>query len=539
MEGGLTMSERIRIRRGLLSVSDKAGLVDFARGLTARDVAIVSTGGTARALTDADVPITEISEFTGSPEILGGRVKTLHPKVHGGILYRRDLPGDVETVSEQGIEPIDLVVVNLYPFEQTVAREGVTLTDALENIDIGGPTLLRAAAKNWPHVVVVCDPADYAAVLAEMDEGGITPATRRRLATKAFGRCAAYNTAITDYLERDPQVAGGEENDGVTWPEFDRSTWSLRQSLRYGENPHQPGAFYVPATGGDAALAGLEKLQGTEISYNNLLDLDGGWRLAQALTPPVAVVVKHRNPCGAAEADDLLTAFRDAWAGDSLSAFGGVVVVRGRIDEPLARAITENFVEVVAAESLDEAALAVFSRKKRLRVLVSPGLGPAGQPLSRASREIRSVAGGLLHQGTDVPETAAEWSPEVVTERAPTTEEMAALRFAWQVVRYVQSNAIVFARGTHTVGVGSGQTSRVDAVELAIRKAGREGHDLAGSVMASDAFFPFGDSVQAAAAVGCTAVVQPGGSKRDAESIEAANAAGMTMVFTGRRSFRH
>jgi phosphoribosylaminoimidazolecarboxamide formyltransferase/IMP cyclohydrolase len=500
-------------------------------------VEIVSTGGTARTLREAGLPVVSVSTLTGSPEILDGRVKTLHPLVHAGILYRRDVPTDVARVEADGIPPIDLVVVNLYDFEETISNADVSLDAALEKIDIGGPTMLRAAAKNWPHVVALCDVHDYDAVVAEIREGGVGAETRRVLAARAFARTASYDRAIAGYL--------GDEGGERAWLKMRTDVWTLDRVLRYGENPHQPGAFFVPASedvvraSSGVALAGLEQVHGKRTSYNNLLDLDAGWRLAQALGPRAAVVIKHRNPCGAATGADPLTAFRRAWSGDTLSAFGGVVVLRGRVDHDLALALAENFVEVVAAEAFDDAALEVLRKKKRLTLLASTGLGPEGERIPEESEEMRSVAGGELVQATDRPEPEDALGFDVVTARAPTDDESRALRFAWQVVRYVQSNAIVFADGTRTVGIGSGQTSRVDAVNVAIMKAGREGHSLGGTVMASDAFFPFGDSVEAAARVGCTAVIQPGGSKRDAESIEAADAANIAMVFTGRRCFRH
>lgn len=529
---------RIPIRRALISVSDKRGVLELALALGREGVKLVSTGGTARALREAGVVVDEVSELTGSREILDGRVKTLHPRVHAGILYRRDREEDVHHIGSEGIPPIDMVVVNLYPFEAAIAREGVTLDDALETIDVGGPTMLRAAAKNWPHVVALCDPDDYAPVIAELREGGVTAATRRALAARAFARTQRYDRAIAGYL-------GALDGGAPAWKKMRAPDFVLDRSLRYGENPHQPAAFFRPGSvglvshSGGVALAGLEQPAGKETSYNNLLDLDAGWRLAQALGAGAAVVIKHRNPCGAATGDDLLETFRSAWAGDSLSAFGGVVVLRGRVSAPIAEAIAEHFVEVVAAEGFDDDALERLRKKKRLTLLSSPGLGSEGEPMPEMSEEVRSVAGGELVQASDRPELADARTFEVVTKRAPTDAETRALRFAWQVVRYVQSNAIVFANGTRTVGVGSGQTSRVDAVNVAIMKAGREGHSLQGSVMASDAFFPFGDSVEAAARVGATAVIQPGGSKKDRESIEAADAAGMAMVFTERRCFRH
>jgi phosphoribosylaminoimidazolecarboxamide formyltransferase/IMP cyclohydrolase len=498
---------------------------------------VLSTGGTARALRDAGIPVTDVSEVTGFPEILDGRVKTLHPGVHAGILCRRDNPDDMATLAAHGMAPIDLVAVNLYPFESTVADPSVTMRHALENIDIGGPTMLRAAAKNWPHVIVASDPGRYGDVIDAIAAGGVGEELRQELASATFAQCARYNQAIATYLARGDRCEASDE-----WPEVRGDRQHLRRVLRYGENPHQRGAFYVGNRGG-SALAGATQLQGKPLSYNNLLDLDGGWRLAQALPYGSAVVVKHRNPCGVACADTLEQAFADAWAGDSLSAFGGVIVLRGAVGAPLATAITENFVEVLAAESVDDAAREVLAKKKKLVVVTTPELGADGAPVSPGTTESRSIAGGILTQDTDSPEPMRSiddaLTAECVTDRAPTPGELRSLTFAWHVCRYVQSNGIVFTSGTRSVGIGCGQTSRVDAVELAIRKAGRERHDLTGSAMASDAFFPFSDSVERAAEAGCTAVVQPGGSRRDGDSIEAANRAGITMLMTGRRSFRH
>ena len=527
----------VKPRRALLSVSDKSGLLDFARGLTANGVELLSTGGTAARLREADIAVTDVSETTGFPEILGGRVKTLHPHVHAGILCRRDNPEDMATLVEHGIEPIDLVAVNLYPFERAVADPEVTMGLALDNIDIGGPTMLRAAAKNWPHVVVVSDPTRYADVLSAIGAGGVGENLRRDLAAETFAHCVGYNRAITRFLSRGEAADPAEE-----WPEIRGERRRLAATLRYGENPHQRGALYVDEAGA-RQLAALTQIQGKPLSYNNLLDLDGGWRLAQALPYGSAVVVKHRNPCGAAYAESLTTAFADAWAGDSLSAFGGVIVVRGIVTAELASAITENFVEVLAAEDVEASARTVLGKKKKLVVVTSPELGVDGVSPPAGATEARSIAGGTLVQETDRPEPMTSiddvLAAECVTDRAPTRDELRSLTFAWHVCRYVQSNGIVFTSGTRSVGIGCGQTSRVDAVELAIRKAGREGHDLKGSAMASDAFFPFSDSVERAAEAGCTAVVQPGGSRRDSDSIEAANRAGMTMLMTGRRSFRH
>lgn len=527
--------ERVAVRRALLSVSDKTGLEDLARGLVEAGVELLSTGGTAAALREAGLPVRDVSDVTGFPEILDGRVKTLHPAVHAGILARRDREGDARTLDAHGIAPIDLVVVNLYAFQAAAADPGATRPDLLERVDIGGPTLLRAAAKNYPDVVVLCRPADYAGVLASIREGGVPEALRARLAATAFAHTAAYDAAIADAFRTRSALGGGEEG---AWPE----AWSLplvrRQALRYGENPHQGAALYEWTGRPPVGITACSVHQGKELSYNNLLDVDAGWRLAMGLGPGAAVVIKHRNPCGAARDADPMRAFQRAWEGDPKSAFGGVVVLRGPVDAPLAAAIVEHFVEVVACEAVDEAARSVFATKKRLRLLTSPELAPGGAWPADGLLDVRTIAGGVLVQHADAPdEDVSTWT--TATTRPPTDRELAPLAFAWQVARSVQSNAIVLAKGERVIGVGCGQTSRVDAVELAIRKAEGAGHDTRGSVLASDAFFPFGDSIETAAHAGVTAVVQPGGSLRDTESVEAANAAGMAMLFTSRRAFRH
>ncbi len=506
-------------KRALISVSDKAGVAGLARGLTVLGWEIVSTGGTARAIADAGVSVTTVDEVTGFPEILGGRVKTLHPAVHGGILARRDLASDHADLERQAITPVDLVVCNLYPFQQTVSRAGVTLPEAVEQIDIGGVTLLRAAAKNFAHVAVVTDPDDYDAVLNEIGgSGAVSEETRRALALKAFEHTAAYDAAISRYLQG--------ELAGDAFPATLALAFNFASGFRYGENPHQSGALYrLP---GRSGVAGARQLHGKGMSFTNWLDADGAWLAANDFDTPTVAIIKHASPCGIATSDSLADAYRAALASDPISAFGGVVAVNRPLNLTTAQAIDEIFTEIVMAPAFDEDALALLRGKKNRRLLeVPPTAG------GRAW-DLRGIDGGLLVQDRDFPDPSEDWT--VATDRAPTDEEMAALRFAWRAVRHVKSNAILLARGPATVGIGTGQPSRVDSVRLAVEKAGDEAR---GAVMASDAFFPFPDGVEAAAEAGVTAVVQPGGSIRDELVIAAANKAGMAMVFTGRRHFRH
>ncbi len=519
----------MKVERALLSVSDKRGLVPFAQALADAGVELLSSGGTARVLREAGVPVTEVAEVTGSPEILGGRVKTLHPRIHGGILSRRT-PEDEADLERIGARPIDLVVVNLYPFEQTVAR-GAEPSEILEQIDIGGPTLVRAAAKNHPHVAIVVDPEDYAAVAEAVSrEQGIDPAMRRRLARKAFEHTAAYDAAIARWMQSEE---GGE---AAETPEVLAVAMRRETTLRYGENPHQTAALYLerdpaPGTIGYAVRQGL--LGGKPLSYNNLVDLEGAWAAVLEHEGPAAVVVKHTNPCGLATGETLAEAYERARQADPVSAFGGIVALRTPCDLATAERLVETFLECVVAPAFEPEALELLrARKKNLRLLA------AGEPPSEGSAagRVRSISGGLLLQRADrvAPGEVAE--ARVVTRRAPTAEERAALDFAWRVCAHVKSNAIVLARPGVTVGIGAGQMSRVEAVRIAVAKAGEQ---AAGAVMASDAFFPFADGVQAAAEAGVTAVVQPGGSKRDEEVIAAADEAGIAMVFTGRRHFLH
>jgi phosphoribosylaminoimidazolecarboxamide formyltransferase/IMP cyclohydrolase len=520
------------IRRALLSVSDKAGLLDFARGLAELHVELISTGGTRKVLAEAGLPVRDISDVTGFPEILDGRVKTLHPRIHAGILAVRDKPEHQATLRQQDIAPIDLVVCNLYPFEATVARPGSSHEDIVENIDIGGPSMLRAAAKNYHDVAVVTDPGQYPAVLEELraQGGALGLEARERLAAATFARTAAYDCAISAYFAG---RAGREMFPPVLDLHFER-----RMPLRYGENPHQQAAFYVEPGAAAGTVAGAEQLHGKELSYNNILDLDSALNLVRDFAEPAAAVIKHNNPCGAAVAATLEEAFRKAYEGDPLSAYGGVLAFNRPLDEATARQVTEpnRFVECVIAPAFDEAALHLLttrpSWKKSVRLLRTGPLSAAGGP---PSLDFRRVDGGLLAQTRD--RGGDDWAAaRVVTRRQPTDAETADLRFAWVVCKHVKSNAIVLAKGGMLLGTGAGQMSRVDSVHMAVRKAGERSR---GSVLASDAFFPFRDNIDEAAAAGVTALVQPGGSMRDQESIQACDEHGLAMVFTGVRHFRH
>ncbi len=525
------MSLRV-IRRALLSVSDKTGLADFARGLSRHGIELISTGGTRKALADAGLTVKDISEVTGFPEILDGRVKTLHPRIHAGILAVRDNPQHRATLLEQKIAPIDLVVCNLYPFESTLAREGSTHEDIVENIDIGGPSLLRASAKNYHDVAIVTEPRQYAAVLEELaaNQGALTLATRAKLAAAAFARTAAYDAAISAYFARETAPA--------QWPERLTLTFQRLQSLRYGENPHQQGAFYREPGANQACVATAEILHGKELSYNNILDLDSAFSLVREFSLPAAVVIKHNNPCGAAVGPTLAEAFAKAHEGDPVSAFGGVLGFNRELDEATAAQITEpnRFIECIIAPGYTDAALRMLTTrptwKKSVRLLRT---GPPSSSAAPQSMDLRRVDGGLLVQTRDTP--ADDFAQiKVVTQRSPTGAELADLKFAWIVAKHVKSNAIVLAKNGMVVGVGAGQMSRVDSVHLAVRKAGER---VKGSVLASDAFFPFRDNVDEAARAGVSAIVQPGGSVRDQDSIAACDEHGLAMIFTGVRHFRH
>ncbi len=508
--------------KALLSVHDKSGLVPFARGLSQLGAQLIASGGTARALRDAGLTVTEVSDYTGSPEILGGRVKTLHPAIHGGLLAR-DIESDRADLEQLKLDFIDVVAVNLYPFEATIAKPGVTLDEAIEQIDIGGVTLIRAAAKNHARVTLVCDPADYEAALGELLAGGVSAATRGRLAVKGFAHTAAYDSAISTYLG---QTIGESTPVHVVGHKI--------QGLRYGENPHQSAALYSLTPG--AGPLGGEVLQGKELSYNNLLDLDGAWRVAVSYPDPAICIVKHLSPCGVATHTVLADAYRAAFACDPVSAFGGVIASNRPFDGETATALGDLFVECIAAPGFTAEARATLAKKKNCRLLAMPNADPAA---ISPRYELRTIAGGFLKQDADFGDPAdAVW--KVVSKREPTEAEWRALRFAWKACQNVRSNAIVFAvadeHGAATVGIGGGQPNRVDCVKIAGERAGEKAR---GAVMASDAFFPFPDSVERAIALGITAIVHPGGSVRDADSIAVADAAGLAMVTTGVRHFRH
>lgn len=511
--------------RALISVSDKTGVVEFARALAARGVEIISTGGTMQALRQAGLPVTYVSDVTGFPECLDGRVKTLHPRIHGGILAVRDNPEHVAQMAQNGIAPIDIVAVNLYPFRETVARLDVTLAEAIENIDIGGPALIRAAAKNFRFVTVVTDPAEYDAVLQEMAAPeGVSYATRLRLARRAFAHTAAYDACIAAYL-------AGQLGEGK-FPQELQLVYDKIADLRYGENPHQQAAFYRERYGGAGpGVATARQLHGKELSYNNIVDLEAAYRLAAEFTDPAAVIIKHTNPCGTAVGATLAEAYEKALAADPVSAFGGIIGLNREVDEATAQAVAKLFAEAVIAPDFAPAALAVLTRKKNIRLLAT------GAPFDAAGSglDCKRVSGGLLVQDADVFDAQRE-EMKVVTKRQPTPEEWRELAFAWKVVKHVKSNAIVVTAGGQTLGVGAGQMNRVGAAEIALQQAGEKAR---GAVLASDAFFPFRDTVDAAAQAGIAAVIQPGGSIRDEESIAAADAAGMAMVFTGVRHFKH
>jgi phosphoribosylaminoimidazolecarboxamide formyltransferase/IMP cyclohydrolase len=518
------------IKQALISVSDKSGILEFARGLAQLGVTIISTGGTAKLFSDNAIPVTEVADYTGFPEMLDGRVKTLQPKVHAGILARRDLPEHLATLEKHGIPTIDLVVVNLYPFAATIAKPNCSLQEAIENIDIGGPTMVRAAAKNHAHVAIVTDPLDYADILAEMQTNNVavSDATRFELAKKAYSHTAAYDSAISNYLTT--INADGSTN---AFPAQINFNFAKVQEMRYGENPHQSAAFYrdlIPLAGG---IADYTQLQGKELSYNNIGDADAAWELVKTFDQPACVIVKHANPCGVAIADNALSAYKSAYATDTTSAFGGIIAFNRELDADSATAITTNqFVELIIAPSASEAALKVTAAKQNVRVLTVP--------LSKAHNQFdfKRVSGGLLVQSPDTLNVQAS-QLKVVSKMQPTSEQLQDLLFAWRVAKYVKSNAIVFCKNGHTLGVGAGQMSRVDSTRIASIKAQNAGLSLVDSVVSSDAFFPFRDGIDVLAAAGAKAVIQPGGSMRDEEVIAAADEHGLAMVFTGFRHFRH
>jgi len=553
------------ITRALISVSDKTGVVPFAKKLRKRGVEILSTGGTAKALRDAGVKVMDVSEFTGFPEMLDGRVKTLHPKVHGGILGRRAVKSHVSQMKEHDIAPIDMVVVNLYPFEATIKKDGCAFEDAIENIDIGGPAMVRSASKNFTDVVVIVDPSDYDRVVAEMDKGAVSPATRFQLATKAFAHTAAYDTMISSFFMATggATMGGGGEMPmplfhqselkpakGRAYPEKVPSSFASLgkaespfpifhslpvikvQDLRYGENPHQKGAFYREPVLTEPCVATACQLQGKEMSFNNYLDANSALELAKEFDVPVAVIIKHNNPCGVATADSLVDAYVKAREIDPVSAFGGVLAFNRKVDAAVAKEITSTFVEVVIAPGFDKRALTLFAKKQNIRLL---DIGPS-MTGTRSGFDMKRVVGGMIIQERDYGMIGDIKKLKVVTKRKPTADEYKGLAFAWKVAKHVKSNAIIYSYGTHVIGIGAGQMSRVDSTRLGAMKAN---FPTKGACLASDAFFPFRDGVDECAKHGVTAIIEPGGSMKDDEVIQAANEHNIAMVFTGMRHFRH
>ena len=518
----------IKIQRALISVSDKTGVLEFAQSLRGHGVEILSTGGTAKLLRDAGVAVTEVADYTGFPEMLDGRVKTLHPKIHAGILGRRDLPEHVAQMKTHGFSPIDLVVVNLYPFRETVARVNVTLAEAIENIDIGGPAMVRSAAKNYAGVAVVTDPQDYAVVAKELsDEGGLSSATRFRLACKAFSHTAEYDGAISNYLTALDGAGKPGEFPARLNVQFDQV-----QTLRYGENPHQQAAFYRDLKPAPGTLANYQQLQGKELSYNNIADADAAWECVKSFSQTACVIIKHANPCGVAVADQPLEAYRRAFATDPTSAFGGIIAFNREVDAATAEAVTKPFLEVLIAPSYSAAALTVLKQKTNVRVL------SVELALSHHRWDMKRVGGGLLLQSPDSALVEGR-DLKIVSKQQPTPTQLDDMIFAFRVAKFVKSNAIVFCAEGRTLGIGAGQMSRVDSTRLASMKAQQAGLNLANSVAASDAFFPFRDGLDVIARAGAKAVIQPGGSMRDDEVIAAADEHGMVMALTGVRHFRH
>ena len=511
--------------KALLSVFDKTGIEELGARLAAVGYELISTGGTHRSLTDAGVPVRQVSDVTGSPEILEGRVKTLHPVIHGGLLARRDSPAHLAELEQHGIDAIDVVVVNLYPFVATVSKAGVTLDDALENIDIGGPTMLRAAAKNFPAVAVVVDPADYGWVADALADAGLDAEQRRNLAAKAFQHVAVYDAAVAEYLAASASAAD-------EMPQQVTIGLTRVSSLRYGENPHQRGALYVSAVGGAGGLARAVQRHGRELSFNNLMDADAAWRTVSDFAEPSVCVIKHANPCGLASRDEISAAYQLAYEGDPVSAFGGIVGFNRTVTAAAATAMDPVFYEVVVAPAYEDDALEILRRKRNLRILE---VGPAQDSPGTTTFDVRPLSGGVLVQTPDaIKEDPLSWT--TATERAPTATELADLAFAWKAVKHIKSNAIAFVKDRTLMGMGAGQPNRVVSVHLSQRSAGEQ---AAGCVLASDAFFPFPDNIELAAAAGITAIVQPGGSIRDDEVVAAANQAGIAMLFTGVRHFRH
>lgn len=512
----------IRMKRALISVSDKTGIVPFAQSLVELGFEILSTGGTKKLLEEENIPVIGVEEITQFPEILDGRVKTLHPKIHGGLLARKDVDVHMEQIKELGIKPIDLVCVNLYPFQQTIEKENVTFEDAIENIDIGGPSMLRAAAKNHESVIVVVDNNDFDQVLKELkDKGDVSLPLRRKLAAKVFRHTASYDALIAEYLTNEV----GEET-----PERLTLTFELKQSLRYGENPHQQAAFYLKPLSSESTIAHAKQLHGKELSYNNIRDADAALQIVKEFTEPAAVAVKHMNPCGVGTGTDAFSAFEKAFAADPISIFGGIVAFNREVDEATARKLHEIFLEIIIAPSFTEEALNILTTKKNLRLLTIPVNAKAKKEM-----QLTSVSGGLLVQDQDLY-TFDDANISIPTKRKPTEEELTALKLGWKVVKHVKSNAIVVCDQDMTLGIGAGQMNRVGAAKIAIEQAGKRAK---GAVMASDAFFPMGDTVEEAVKAGITAIIQPGGSIRDEESIKIADEHGIAMVFTGVRHFKH
>ena len=511
--------------RALISVSDKAGIVPFAQALVAKGIEIISTGGTKKALADAGVPTVSVEDVTGFPEMMDGRVKTLHPLIHGGLLGRRDLPEHMSAMEKHNIIPIDFVVVNLYPFKETISKKDVALEEAIENIDIGGPSMLRSAAKNYASVTVLTDPADYSKVLDELEEKGATTIkTRQALAAKVFRHTASYDALIAQYLT----TSVGEEE-----PEKLTLTYDLKQKLRYGENGHQFATFYQESLVVPFSIANARQLHGKELSYNNIKDADAAIRIIREFDEPAVVAVKHMNPCGVGIAETIEEAFDRCYAADPVSIFGGIVVANRQLDNVTAEKLNSMFLEIVLAPSYTKEALAILSKKKNIRIMTLDF-----STAKVGGKEVVSVLGGILEQTQDISaeDTAVNW--EVLTDRKPTEDEMTAMDFAWKIVKHVKSNAIVLANSKQTVGIGAGQMNRIGAVKIAIEQA-ETSNAIEGSVLASDAFFPMNDSVEYAAKHGIKAIIQPGGSIKDKESIEMANKYGMTMLKTGVRHFRH
>ncbi len=512
------------MKRALISVSDKTGIVELAKEISALGYEILSTGGTAKTLENAGVAVTSVSDVTGFPECLDGRVKTLHPAIHGGLLAMRGNPEHMRQIKELGIEPIDLVVINLYPFRQTIAKPGVTREDAIENIDIGGPTMIRAAAKNWQDVVVMVDPADYAGVLAQLKaKGEVDEATHLRLAYKVFEHTASYDALVADYLRK--QV-------GIGFPDTLTMTFEKQQELRYGENPHQNARFYRELGDVSGTLAAAEQLHGKELSYNNIGDTNGALDVLREFTDkPCVVGVKHANPCGVGVAGTLEEAWDKAYEADPVSIFGGIVVTNQVMDVPTAQKIAKIFIEIVVAPDYEPEALKILSKKKNIRLLKLPTIS---QPLPKDAWDMKRVAGGLLVQERDDQLLGDEL--KVVTDRAPTEKELEDALFAWKIVKHTKSNGIAVAKDGQSLGIGPGQVNRIWATEQALE---RSGDKVKGAALASDAFFPFDDCAKAAIAAGITCIIQPGGSVRDEDSIKACNEAGIAMVFTGMRHFKH